>query len=67
MDSEKVLDSTINMNPRVNSEDKRIFERNLFESKQSGYKVNKALLFRALVEKFNDNPDKVLKYLGINK
>ena len=65
MDEE--LNATINLNPRINIEDKRDFERNLFESKQDGFKVNKALLFRALVYKFNDNPGKALNYLGIKK
>ena len=63
---DKELNSVIDLNPRINYEDKKNFERNLFEAKASGIKLNKAIFVRAIIDKFNEDPKKVLKYLGIN-
>jgi len=64
---EKNLTTQIFLNPRINKEAIQDFDINIMKAKHKGIKVDRCKMFRAMVDKFNDNPDKVLKYLGINK
>lgn len=59
------LDEILYMNPRVNSEKKKEFEKNLFLQKQDGVKVNMSIFIRAVMDKFNEDPDAMLKDLGL--
>lgn len=61
------VDDRIFINPRIDSAAKLEFERNMFEQKQKGVHLNMSKLFRAFVEKFNQDPDGELKRLGLKK
>ena len=57
----------IYLNPRIDTDSKKEFERNLFELKQSGIRLDMSKLFRAFVDKFNEDPADMVKHLNINK
>lgn len=57
----------IYLNPRIGAQAKREFERNMFEQKQAGVRFDMSKLFRSFVDKFNEDPDKMMKILKLKK
>ncbi len=57
----------IAINPVIDKEALRNLEINMMEMKHSGYKIDRCKMVRALIDKFNKNPEATLKYIGINK
>ena len=61
-----VLNDVINLNPRINKEAKKSFRRNIFELKEEkGIELDKSKLFRAFVDKFNEDPEAMLKFVNL--
>ena len=67
MPNKKELDEILYLNPRINSKDKKAFELAIFTKKQEGFKLDMSKIARSLVEKFNEDPESVLTFLGITK
>ena len=55
----------IGINPRMEVETIKALDVNIMEQKHKGVKLDRCKLFRAVVERFNDEPDKTLKFLKI--
>lgn len=61
----KVKTEVLMLNPRIDAEELKNLEANLFKAKnEDNIKVDKSKLVRAFVKKFNQDPDGVLKDLG---
>jgi len=59
------LDTILYLNPRINSDVKKDFEKKVFTKKQQGVKMNMSSLTRVFIEKFNEDPEKMLEFLNI--
>jgi len=64
MDADKNNDRLF-LNPRIDVDERNEFEHHILDAKQGGMKLDKSKLIRAFVTKFNDDPSKMLKYIGL--
>lgn len=66
-ESKKPFDTILALNPRINKEEKKELEKNIFEKKQDGHKIDMCKFVRALIVKFNQDPDGTMEFLEINQ
>jgi len=51
----------------ADSKDVREFDKNIIESKDNGFKVDRSKLVRSFVKMFNEAPEEILERLGYKK
>ena len=65
--TEDDFNDILHLNPRINSETKKTLAQNVFNKKQEGFKINMSVLTRAFIDKFNEDPEAALEFVGITK
>lgn len=61
------FDDRLFVNPKIKSTDKDSFETNMLEQAQANksLKLNVSMMVRAFVCKFNEDPEAMIKHLGL--